>query len=96
MRKEAASILEALMNEVLESTEGKTIISGLRSRYQYRVVKKSRVQVTVAGEQKITVNTWYGLSPKKKAGRPKKGRNGTGTHLLLSYWGFIQSSAPKG
>lgn len=94
MREEAASLLERLMNEVLESTEGNAIISGLRSRYQYRVVKKSRVQVTVAGEQKITVDTWYGLAPKKKAGRPKKGRNGTGTHLLLSYWGFIQKRSP--
>jgi hypothetical protein len=94
MREEAASLLERLMNEVIESDEGKTIITGLRSRYQYRVVKKSRVQVTVAGEQKITVNTWYGLAPKKKVGRPKKGRNGTGTHLLLAYWGFIQKRSP--
>jgi hypothetical protein len=94
MRERAAGLLKCLMNDVIESDEGRQIITGLRARYQFREMKKQQVQVTVTGEQKITVTTWYGLAPKKKAGRPKKGRNGTGTHLLLAYWGFIQKRSP--
>jgi hypothetical protein len=94
MRERGALLLSHLMNDCLEGAEGKQVLTQLRAQYQYREVKKKRVEVIVAGEQKITVDTWYGLAPKKKAGRPKKGRNGTGTHILLAYWGFIRKRSP--
>lgn len=52
------------------------------------------VTVTVAGEHRIQVPSYYALAEKKKPGRPKKGRNGTGTHVLLAYWGFTRKRSP--
>jgi hypothetical protein len=89
-----ATLLQQLMDEATASPEGLAIITALKAKHRYRQMKKCRVQIIVAGEQKITVQSYYALAPIKKRGRPKKGRNGTGTHVLLSYWGFHHKRSP--
>lgn len=93
-RAVGAATLAQAMREVADSQAGRDIVTSLQDTYHYRSCRKTEVQVTVVGEQRIRVPSYYALAPSKKMGRPKKGRNGTGTHVLLSYWGFTRKRSP--
>lgn len=94
MSEAGARTLEQAMNEVANYPESVALVQQYRATEHYRSIRKTHVQVTVAGEQKIKVISYYGLAEKKKKGRPKKGRNGTGTHILLAHWGFSRKRSP--
>lgn len=94
MQQEAAQIYERLINAVANSEQAQTIVKELRDQYRYRIVRKKEIQITIKGGNKIRVSSWYGLAKQKKRGRPKKGRNGTGTHILLRYWGYSEKYSP--
>jgi len=89
-----AILLQRAANEVTESSEGKDKIKQLRDTYHYRAVNKQKVTVTIVGEQKITITSYYALAGHKKRGRRKAGRNGSGSHILLDYWGFHHKRSP--
>ena len=95
LQQEAATIYEYLLNTVAKSEEAQTIVKKLRVRYGYRIVRRKQIQITIKGGHKIHVLSWYGLAKEKKKGRPKKGKNGTGTHILLGYWGYSGKYSPS-
>lgn len=92
--QEAAGYYQDLINEVSQSETGKEIVCRLQKERDYRVVKRIEVTVTVKGGNQITVSSWYGLAKNKKRGPFKKGPNGTGTHVLLDYWGYLNRWSP--
>jgi hypothetical protein len=94
LQQEAARIYEYLLNTVTNSDRGQIIVRQLRTKHGYRILRKKQIQVTIKGGNKIRLDSWYGLAKEKKKGRPKKGRNGTGTHILLGYWGYSDKYSP--
>lgn len=95
MQEGAARIYEQMLNEVANSMRAQQIVQQLRTRYHYRVIRKKQIWITIKGGHKIQVVSWYGLAQQKKKGRPKKGSNGTGTHILLGYWGYSGKYSPS-
>lgn len=93
-RAQAAQYLGTLMDRVALSPEGKALVARLTTTHQYRTVYRTPITVTLAGGQPVTIRSPYGLAPHKKRGPKKSGRNGTGTHILLGYWGFMQKRSP--
>jgi hypothetical protein len=90
----AAGYYQELVNEVHQSESGLAIVGAIRKKYKYRRIKGVEVTAKVKGGQEIKVKSWYGLAKKKKRGRFKKGPNGTGTHILLKYWGYLDKWSP--
>jgi hypothetical protein len=94
MREAGAKYVAELIEETSESNEGKAIVNRLSKDHNYRTSYKTSIQITLIGEQHINIMSTYALAPRKKSGRPKAGRNGTGTHVLLAYWGFLGKRSP--
>lgn len=90
----AAEFYQELVNEMHGSEAGLAIVGAIRKEQEYRRVKGVEVTVKVKGGQHIKVKSWYGLAKNKKRGRFKKGPNGTGTHILLEYWGYLDKWSP--
>lgn len=94
-QEEAASIVKLVVDRAANGEAGHQLARQLRSKYEFRTMKRTQVEVILGRGDRIKVTSWYGLNKYKKKGPFKKGRNGNGAHILLSYWGYLGKRSPN-
>lgn len=90
----ATEYLKDVLTEVVNSKRGAEIKKLLGKKYGYPLTRKVEVTVTLGKGALIKIPSWYGQKGLKRRGRPRKGPNGNGAHLLLKYWGFEGKYSP--
>ena len=90
----AAEYIKEILFEVMNSEKMGGIKKILSTKYDYPNVRKTEVTITLGKGNRIKVPSWYGQKGANRRGRPKKGPNGTGVHLMLKYWGFQSKYSP--
>jgi hypothetical protein len=89
-KKAKGEIVQGQINKIINSEAGYKLAKTLKEQHGYGVMRKKReMTVTIGGGARIKVDTWYAVDKQKPRGPIKKGPNGRGKHLLLSYWGYV-------
>lgn len=58
-------------------------------------LKKSTANIQLRTGFRIKVFSWFATRNKSKRKKGKRGPNGSGSHLLLHYWGCIKKASPE-
>ena len=95
----AKDLTESILREAVDSPELAKKAKELGESKRLKI-RKTTVEIYIWNGQRIRIPSYYGspkvnYTKKKKGRKRKRGPNGSGSHLLLDYWGFLSKSSPS-
>ena len=83
-----------ILSAVAQSEELKQKAQVIGQHKGLKELRKSEVKLQLKTGDIVTIFSWYASRAKSKRKPNKRGPNGTGSHLLLDYWGCIEKATP--
>jgi hypothetical protein len=83
-----------ILSAMAQSEELKQKAQVIGQNKGLKELRKSEAKLQLKTGYIVTIFSWYASRAKSKRKTNKRGPNGTGSHLLLEYWGCIEKATP--
>lgn len=83
-----------ILSAVAQSEEFKQKAQVIGQKKGLKEIREFEVKLQLKTGAMIEIFSWYASPAKSKRKTKKRGSNGTGSHLLLEYWGCIKKATP--